>query len=83
MDVIDPAFAPGVGTPEPFGLTPFEVIQTLNFLSDRLVAFDCVEVCPTVDNGNTSALAARLVRHFMGCVWQARGGRSWQRVAVP
>lgn len=82
MDVVDPAFAPGVGTPEPFGLTPFELIQAMNYLSDRLVAFDCVEVCPPFDNGNTSALAARLVRHFMGCVWQARGGASWTRTSV-
>lgn len=82
MDVIDPAFAPGVGTPEPFGLTPFEIIQAMNFLSDRLVALDCVEVCPPHDNGNTSALAARLVRHFMGCVWQARGRASWVRTSM-
>ena len=82
MDVIDPAFAPGVGTPEPFGLTPFEIIQAMNFLSDRLVGLDCVEVCPPFDNGNTSALAARLVRHFMGCVWQARGGASWTRTSM-
>ncbi len=68
MDVIDPAFAPGIGTPEPFGMTPYEVVQTINFVSDNLVGFDCVEVCPPFDNGNTSALAARLTRHLMGIV---------------
>ena len=46
MDAIDPAFAPGVGTPEPFGMTPYEIIQTINFFADRIVGFDCVEVCP-------------------------------------
>ena len=46
MDAIDPAFAPGVGTPEPFGMTPYEVLQTINFFADRIVGFDCVEVCP-------------------------------------
>ncbi len=72
MDSIDPAFAPGVGTPEPFGMTPFEVLQVLNFLGDRLVGFDCVETCPPADNGNTAALAARLVRHALGAVVKAQ-----------
>ena len=72
MDAIDPAFAPGVGTPEPFGMTPYEVLQVLNFLSDRLVGFDCVETCPPADNGNTAALAARLVRHTIGAVAKAQ-----------
>ena len=72
MDVIDPAFAPGIGTPEPFGMTPYEVLQTINFVSDNLVGFDCVEICPPFDNGNTSALAARLIRHLMGVVNRVR-----------
>ena len=72
MDAIDPAFAPGVGTPEPFGMTPYEVIQTINFFADRIIGFDCVEVCPPHDNGNTSALAARLTRHLVGAVWQSQ-----------
>ena len=72
MDAIDPAFAPGVGTPEPLGMTPYEIIQTINFFSDRIVGFDCVEVCPPHDNGNTSALAARLIRHLVGAVWQSQ-----------
>ena len=72
MDVIDPAFAPGVGTPEPFGMTPYEIIQTINSFADRIVGFDCVEVCPPYDNGNTSALAARLTRHLVGAVWQSQ-----------
>ena len=72
MDAIDPGFAPGVGTPEPFGMTPYEVLQTINFFSDRIVAFDCVEVCPPYDNGNTSALAARIIRHLVGAIWQSQ-----------
>ena len=72
MDAIDPGFAPGVGTPEPFGMTPYEVLQTINFFSDRIVAFDCVETCPTHDNGNTSALAARIIRHLVGAIWQSQ-----------
>ena len=72
LDVVDPAFAPGVGTPEPFGMTPYEVLQVINFFADRIVGFDCVEVCPPYDNGNTSALAARLTRHLVGAIWQTQ-----------
>ena len=53
-------------------MTPYEVLQALNFLSDRLVGFDCVETCPPADNGNTAALAARLVRHALGAVVKAQ-----------
>ena len=66
MDAIDPAYAPAVGTPEPFGLTPLEVIKMIDKLSSIMVGFDCVETCPPLDNGNTSSLAARIVRHVIG-----------------
>jgi arginase family enzyme len=36
-------------------------------LSDRLVGFDVAEVCPNYDNGNTSLLAARIIRDLIGC----------------
>ncbi len=68
MDAIDPSFAPGVGTPEPFGLSPLMVRDIIRHFADRLVGFDVVEVCPPVDNGNTSALAAKLMRDVIGCV---------------
>lgn len=67
MDGVDPAFAPGVGNPEPFGLTPLDVVKCIKILSDRLVGFDIVEVCPPHDNGNTSLLAARIIRDLIGC----------------
>lgn len=62
IDGIDPAYAPGVGTPEPFGLWPGDVKGAIQFLAPRLVGLDIVEVSPPHDNGNTSALAARLAR---------------------
>ena len=68
MDAIDPAFAPGVGTPEPFGLSPLVVRDVIRHFAGRLVGFDVVEVCPPSDNGNTSALAAKFVRDVIGCV---------------
>ncbi len=64
VDVIDPAYAPGTGTPEPGGCTPVEMWETLHLLSGlNVVGFDLVEVCPACDHaGITSILAAKLVR---------------------
>ena len=61
-DVIDPAFAPAVGNPEPFGLTPLQVKAVVNTLAPRLVGMDVNEVSPTWDQGQTALLAARLIR---------------------
>lgn len=75
IDGIDPAYAPGTGTPEPFGLTPFDVRGVINALGDRLVGFDVVEVCPPYDNGNTSVLAARMVREAIAVKWKSMKAR--------
>ena len=74
MDGVDPGFAPGVGNPEPFGLTPIDVVKCIKILSDRLVGFDVAEVCPPYDNGNTSLLAARIIRDLIGCA-----GKTYER----
>lgn len=71
IDGIDPAYAPGTGTPEPFGLTPFDVRYIINRLGDRLIGFDVVEVCPPYDNGNTSILAARFIKEVIAVKWKA------------
>ncbi len=66
IDGIDPAFAPGTGTPEPFGLMPMDVKRTINMIGDRLVGFDVNEVCPPADpSGITSILAARLINEVL------------------
>jgi agmatinase len=62
IDAIDPAYAGGTGTPEPFGLTPRDVKYIIGQAAPRLVGMDIMEVSPHYDNGNTSALAARLAR---------------------
>ena len=61
-DAIDPAFAPAVGNPEPFGLTPLQVKGVVNALAPRLVGMDINEVSPAWDQGQTALLAARLIR---------------------
>jgi agmatinase len=72
MDVVDPAYAPGVGNPEPFGLTPDHVRELVDLLGRRLVGIDFVEVSPPHDSGTTSILAARLVREAIGVVKKAQ-----------
>ena len=65
IDVLDPSFAPGTSTPEPFGLSPFDVIECINAFSSDLIGFDVVEVCPSYDNGQTALLAAKFIRYII------------------
>ena len=68
IDVIDPSFAPGTSTPEPFGITPFDVLECIDAFSSQLVGSDIVEVCPPYDHGETSLLAAKLIRYIIESV---------------
>lgn len=66
MDGIDPSYAPGVGTPEPYGLKDTDVRELINELAPIIGGFDIVEMTPVYDNGNTSMLAAKLIQDFIG-----------------
>lgn len=70
IDVIDPAYAPGTGTPEPYGLTHLDVREMLIEFAKLSVGFDIVEVCPPYDNGSTSILAAKIIRDVIALVWK-------------
>jgi agmatinase len=62
LDVLDPAFAPGVGNPEAVGLTSRELYDMVSSMVDqKITGADIVELCPTFDNGATSSMAARLM----------------------
>ncbi len=67
IDVLDPAYAPGTGTPEPGGCSPEQLFSALEALSGLdVVGFDLVEVCPPFDQtGRTAVLAAKLVREAL------------------
>jgi agmatinase len=66
LDVLDPAFAPGVGNPEAVGLTSRELYEMICALEDKKVlAADVVELCPTFDNGATASIAAKLLSTFV------------------
>jgi agmatinase len=59
IDALDPAFAPGTGTPEAGGLTSRELLGILRgFAGVRLVGADIVEVAPPYDHAEVTAVAA-------------------------
>ena len=62
LDVVNPAEAPGVGNPEALGISSRELIDMIQALENRkVIGADIVELLPSVDNGITSSLAARLM----------------------
>lgn len=62
IDSLDPAFAPGTGTPEVGGLTTREVLDLLRGLKGvNLVGGDMVEVAPQYDANTTTAQAGAQV----------------------
>ena len=69
IDVLDPAFAPGTGTPEPGGMTTGDLLWACREVgaSVELVGADVVEVIPTaVGSADITALAAdRVVRELL------------------
>jgi len=64
VDAADPGFAPGTGTPEPFGVTPRELRDAVRAVAPRAVGFDVVEVNDG-DDGQAATLAAKLLREFV------------------
>ncbi|MFX0051921.1 MAG: agmatinase [Candidatus Hodarchaeota archaeon] len=70
LDVLDPAFAPGLGNPEPAGLIPREVIDFIQSLAGLpIYAFDIVELCPTYDQSMITAfVAAKLIKEVLGII---------------
>jgi formimidoylglutamase len=68
IDVLDPAYTPGTGTPEPNGLTPREVFPLLRHLcaENNLVGFDLVELNPLVDDSyKTTLYANRIIQECL------------------
>ncbi len=69
VDVLDPAFAPGTGTPEPGGMTPRELLPSVRRVAHELelVGADVVEVIPTAPGSAdiTALVADRIVREML------------------
>jgi agmatinase len=74
IDVLDPAFAPGTGTPEPGGLTSAQVLTFIEELAGlNWVGMDCVEVAPAYDHAELTSQAAATF------VWTYLSGQAARR----
>lgn len=67
IDVVDPAFAPGTGTPEAGGISSKELLECIKLMSQlNVVGFDIIEVAPAYDVSDiTSVLAAKVLRESL------------------
>jgi agmatinase len=74
LDALDPAYAPGTGTPVPGGLTSYEALCLVRALAGtRIVGCDVVEISPDHDpSGNTALLAATLLAELLAALATTR-----------
>ncbi|MCI2419176.1 agmatinase [Saccharopolyspora sp. K220] len=69
IDVLDPAFAPGTGTPEAGGLSSRELLELVRGLADlNVVGADLVEVAPAYDHAEITGIAAAHVIYDLLCI---------------
>ncbi len=70
IDVVDPAFAPGTGTPQVAGFTSVQMIDVIRSLNGiNLAGCDLVEVSPPYDNGEITSLLAANLLYEMLCLF--------------
>lgn len=69
LDVLDPAFAPGVATPEPGGPSTVEISRLIRELGKlNIWAFDVVELVPPHDNGTAAFAAAKIIYELLAAI---------------
>jgi len=70
IDCVDPAFAPGTGTPQVAGLTSYQIVELVRALEGlEIVGCDLVEVSPPYDNGEITSLLAANLLYEMLCLF--------------
>jgi agmatinase len=75
IDALDPAFAPGTGTPVPGGLASWQALELIRGLKGlNLIGMDLVEVSPPFDHAEITALAAAHLAHDWLCVLAEAAG---------
>jgi agmatinase len=75
IDCLDPAFAPGTGTPVCGGLTTHQAVSILRRLAGiNVIGMDVVEVAPAYDVGEITALAGATIAMEMVCLYASRAG---------
>jgi agmatinase len=74
IDVADPSYVNGTGTPEPGGISSRELLEAVHaFRNTNLVGFDIVEVSPPYDSSDrTAVLAAKIIRDVVLMAEEAR-----------
>ena len=82
IDCLDPAFAPGTGTPEPGGLSSSQLLTLLEGLAPlNMIGLDCVEVAPAYDHAELTSLAAATCVWTYLCGQVAKLPRTWPKHA--
>lgn len=77
IDVLDPAHAPGTGTPEAGGMTSRELLRMLRALTDaNIVGADIVEVAPAYDHAQLTGIAASHVMYELMSLLAAQVSRA-------
>ena len=75
IDFLDPAYAPGTGTPVPGGPATWQALEILRGLGDlNLIGMDIVEVSPPYDHAEITALAAATLAHDYLCLLAVKKG---------
>ena len=75
IDCLDPAFAPGTGTPVPGGLATWQALELVRGLGPlNMVGFDLVEVSPAYDHADVTAMAAATIAHDWLAVMAIKAG---------
>ena len=77
IDGLDPAFAPGTGTPVAGGPSSAKMLSVLRNMKDiDIVGADIVEVAPAYDHGDITAIAgATIAMHYLGLLAERRGAK--------
>jgi agmatinase len=78
IDVLDPGFAPGTGTPEPGGLAPVDLLRAVRRLAmhTNVVALDVTEVCPPYDHADLT------VNNAHRLIWETLAGLAYKKRAL-
>lgn len=80
IDVVDPAYAPGTGTPEPGGCTSEDIVSAVHMLGGcNVIGMDIVEVMDYGDPaGVTGVLAAKIIREALISLWTGGRREEWR-----
>ncbi|MFK4271673.1 agmatinase [Streptomyces milbemycinicus] len=75
IDVLDPGFAPGTGTPEPGGFAPIDLLRAVRriALETNVVALDVTEICPPYDHADLT------VNNAHRLIWETLAGLAYKR----